>query len=853
MKFKLTLVILFSFLFGNSFAQEDSTATESELIRLSYSAPQPFKIRSISVEGGNFLDRATIVAISGLKEGDEITIPGDQLTRAIKNIWKQKLVGDAKILISGVSGYNVDLLIKLKERPRLSELNINGIKKGERNDLKEKLNFVKGQVLSDPLEKNTRNQIERFFKEKGFYNVKIKTTKLKDLRNENHVSLNFDVTKGKKVKIRPFEIIGNEQVTDKKFKKKFKETKEKKGSRILKRSKFIQKDYDSDKELIAKYYNSLGYRDFRILSDSIYYNTPKTIGLRITVEEGNKYYFRNINWTGNHIHTADELNRILDIRKGDVYNQELMNSRLNFNPQGFDVSSLYMDDGYLFFSVTPVEVRIDGDSIDVEMRIFEGQQATINRIYISGNTKTNDHVLLREIRTLPGEKFSRADLIRTQREIGALGYFDPEQIGIVPQPNPADGTVDIHYSVVEKPSDQLQLSGGWGGYAGFVGTLGLAFNNFSLRNITNFKTWDPLPSGDGQRLSIRFQANGLQYQSYSLSFTEPWLGGKKPISFSVSLSRSISRFNRTGTNTFNSHIKVNSVTVSLGKRLKWPDDYFTMSHSISWNNYNLNNYNTGNSSLFCSTCEANNLYYGISLSRNNSGNNPQFPTHGAEITFSAKFTPPYSLLDRSIEKGSDTRKTTLVEYHKYMFDNSWYFRLTGNSKSDASTSAKKQEHPLVLNLRYHFGYLGSYNKNMTVGPFERFQVGGSGLSGAGTSYILGTDIIGLRGYSDGSVVGPDGNNGVLYNKMVAELRFPVITQGIATIYVLAFLEGGNNYSSTKNNNPFNVYRSSGVGARIFMPAFGMLGVDWGYGYDKIPYAPGAGGSHVHFIIGQQFR
>lgn len=829
---------------------EEEVYQEKEMVRMSYSTPQIFKINNIRVEGVQFLDNATIIAITGLKPGDEISIPGDKLTKAIKSIWDQKLVGDVQIYVENVNGYNIDLVIKLKERPRLSSIIINGTKKSERKDMEERFGFIRGQVVSDALVKNATINLKKYFREKGFYNVKVESFRQKDLGDDNSVVLRFEVDKGKKVKIKNINIEGNQVLDDKKIKKKFKNTKEKNFLRIFKRSKYIADEFETDKAGLINYYHSLGYRDFEIVKDSAYNVSEKLINLDVVLDEGQQYFFRNISWTGNHVHSSAELDRILDIRKGDIYNQELLNTRLNFNPSGPDVSSLYLDDGYLFFSVNPVEVRVDGDSIDLEIRVFEGQQATINKVTVSGNSKTNDHVILREIRTLPGEKFSRADLIRTQREIAQLGYFDPEHIGIIPVPNPADGTVDIHYEVVEKPSDQLQLSGGWGGAAGFVGTLGLAFNNFSLRNIGNFKSWDPLPTGDGQRLSLRVQANGLQYQSYSISFTEPWLGGKKPISFSVSLARTVSR-TLDADRRVTGFIKVNSVTLSLGKRLKWPDDYFTLSHSLSWNNYDINNYSRG--TFFCTTCEANNFYYGFTIARNNIGTNPNFPTRGANVSLSTKFTPPYSLIDRSIEEKEVEEQFKMVEYYKFMFDNSWFFRLSGNTKKEYDLHTQKQERPLVLNLRFHMGFIGPYNNNLGVGPFERFQVGGDGLSGAGASYFLGTDIIGLRGYDNYSIVGADGNDGVVYDKFVMELRFPVITQGIATIYLLGFAEAGNNWSDPANFNPYEMYRSTGFGARIFMPAFGMLGVDWGYGLDNIPNRPGANGSQIHFVIGQQIR
>ncbi|MCP4521866.1 MAG: outer membrane protein assembly factor BamA [Cytophagales bacterium] len=831
-------------------------------ISIDYQRPAEYVIADIKVEGINYLDKQGLLSLSGLKNGDKITIPGDAISNAIKKLWKQKLVGDVKIEVEKTVNDKVYLVIRIKERPRLSDYIITGVKKSDKGDLENKIGFIQGQVLSNALKKNAVFSIEEFFEEEGYFNTKVKVSERVDSTIKNHVVVTFDVDKGERVKINRIKVNGNILITEKGIKKQLKETKEKRLYRFWKRSKYVKEEYKIDKEALISYYNSLGFRDAQILKDSIYVvpnSKNKLINIDLTIEEGHKYYFRNIAWAGNYIYNDKKLAKILGIKKGDIYNKALLDSRLNFNPEGPDVSSLYLDNGYLFFNVNPIELRVEGDSIDLEMRVYEGNIATINDVRVFGNTKTNDHVLLREIRTLPGQEFSRANLIRTQREIAQLGYFDPEQIGIIPIPNPATGTVDIEYRVVEKPSDQLQLSGGWGGLQGFVGTLGLVFNNFSLRNISKPKTWDPLPSGDGQRFSLSIQANGLRFQSYNLSFTEPWLGGKKPNSLTVSLNHS--RINNiVDFTTFETDggLRTTGATVSLGRRLKWPDDWFTMTHSISYTNYDIDNY--GFAANICDQCNTNNLAFNTTISRNDIGTNPQFPTQGSSISLSASFTPPYSAFSSSVLDKEGTDRYQWLEYHKWMFDFSHFIKLTGNKRrsTDIFSQDRKQERPFVLNTRAHFGAVGIYNSQLGAPPFERFKLGGSGLSGlGGSNWITGTDLIALRGYEPGQndtgIAGANNELGILYNKFVAELRFPIVTQGVATIFLLGFAEAGNTWDNYRDYNPFELKRSYGAGIRIFMPAFGMIGIDYGIGIDEIPGQPNMNGGHFHFTIGQQLR
>lgn len=819
----------------------------------SYTNPQEYILDNITVTGLESIDKNALLSITGLQTGDKIVIPGEAISNAIKNIWAQKLVGDVKVSVTSIEGNRIILNFELKERPRLSKIDITGVKKSDKEDLKSRMNISLGQIVTDPIIKNAIQKINKFYIEKGFLGVNTEITRKNDTLQDNKVILKVNVKKGPKVKINEILITGNESerdnkkteklLSDKKLKRKLKETKEKKLYKFFSTSKFIQSDFENDKKAIIEYYNSLGYRDAEIVDDSIYFIKDNRINVGITIDEGPRYYFRSITWQGNYIYSDRALDTILDIKKGDVYNLARLERKLNYNPNGFDISSLYLDDGYLFFHVDPIEVLVENDSIDIEMRVYEGPQATIRNVTVTGNTKTHDHVVLRELRTLPGQKFSRSDLIRSQRELATLGYFDPEQIGINPVPNPADGTVDINYSVVEKPSDQIELSGGWGGQFGFVGTLGLVFNNFSLRNIPKTKTWDPLPSGDGQRLSIRFQANGKSYQTYSFSFTEPWLGGNKPHSLTVSLTRSQQNRISSGLS-IDGFLRVQGASVSYGKRLKWPDDYFTNSISASFMQYRFKDF--GDNQLGIDNTTSNNLTLSYTLSRN-SLNDFTFPTSGSSLTFMATFTPPYSLFNsKDYNALPNEERYKFVEYHKWMFDQSWFTTLIPGQKRN-----------LVLNARAHFGYIGSYSSRRDVGPFERFIMGGDGLSGF--NFLLGSEIIGLRGYQNNEILpqGQDGTideGGVLFDKFVTELRYPISLSPALSVFALTFFEAGNVWNNFSEFDPFNVYRSVGIGTRIMMPAFGMIGIDWGYRLNDVPGKdPSLNRTHVTFVIGQQIR
>ncbi|GJM29337.1 MAG: outer membrane protein assembly factor BamA [Cyclobacteriaceae bacterium] len=860
-------------------------------ISVSYSNPQEYELAEIEVSGTEFLDNNALISLSGLKIGDRISIPGDDITNGLKKLYAQGIIEDVKIFLTRVEDGKAYLNLEVKERPRLRTVQFSGINKTQQGELDDLIDPIRGKVVTDALVKNTERGVRRHFVEKGFLNTEVTVEQQQDTILRNSVSLLIDVDRKSKVHINKIYINGNENIADSKLKSKMKSTNEHIRFNLLEdwarrlfalspstlkqmadsshevsnqqvkqyindhvklnffnSSKFVRSEYEVDKESLISHYNTRGYRDANVQSDSVYRYDDENVDVVVNVEEGKRYYFRNVNWVGNYVYDDQTLSAVLGIQKGDPYDMEKVNERLNFNPNGADVSSLYMDDGYLFFNVNPVEVRIDGDSIDVEMRVYEGAQATISKVIIKGNDRTSDHVIRREIRTLPGQKFNRSLLIRTQRELSQMGYFDPEQIGLNPIPNPAAGTVDIEYTLVEKPSDQIELSGGWGGNFGFVGTVGLIFNNFSLRNIPHLENWRPLPVGDGQRLALRIQANGKQFQNYSLTFSEPWLGGKKPNSLTVSLSQAIQRNVNIFTAETFGKLKLTSATVGLGRRVRWPDDFFTLSNSLRFQKYELTDFSI--SRLGFATGDANSIVFNTTIARN-SIDNPMFPREGSSLSLSVDLTPPYSnWRDIDYETAPNEVKYKWVEYNKVMFDASFFTRLAGD---------------LVINARAHLGFLGAYNPNTTgIAPFERFFLGGDGL-GNQSFGIIGTDQIGLRGYENQALTPPrydiDGrllgdnevDGGVAFTKYVVELRYPVSLNPSATIYALTFAEAGNNFYTFDDYDPFSLFRSVGVGARIFMPAFGLIGIDWAYGFDTVPGQNDRSGAQFHFSIGQPIR
>ena len=797
---------------------------------IDYAQPKQYRIGGIAVSGAKFLEPVALISVIGLKEGDEITVPGEDISRAIQKLWQQGILGDVEVL-ARTEGDLIFLTFELKERPRLADYRFSGINKTQADALREKVPLQRGRIVTDAVLNSTRNVIRDYYLEKSYLNAKINITQRPDSTLPNSVMLNINVDKGNKVKIADIEFVGNEAFPEKKLRKQLKKTKEKRWYKIFTSSKYNQAQYETDKQSLIDFYNSEGYRDATIVSDSVYRISDDRLGIRIVLDEGKRYYFRNITWEGNYLYEDEYLARVLGIEKGDVYNQQELEKRITYNPTGgIDVSALYQNDGYLFSDINPVEVRVEGDSIDLEMRVTEGPQATINKITITGNDKTSDHVILREIRTLPGQKYSRDDLIRTRNELAALGYFDPETIGLNPIPNPEEGTVDINYSVVERPNDQISLSGGWGGILGPVGTVGLTLNNFSTRKALDLDEWRPVPTGDGQRLALNIQANGRLYQSYSLSFTEPWLGGRKPNSLTVSLFKTVRRFSlREDENA--ASLNVDGASVSLGRRLNWPDNFFYMNHSLSYNRYNVNEYQIAPE---YEDGISNSISFTNTLGRS-SVDNPTFPRRGSSFTLSLNLTPPYSLL-------SDRKdKFEYIEFNKWMFDASYFINLAGN---------------LVLNTRAHFGFLGTYSNESSVGPFERFKLGGTGLGGG--NFFVGTEYIGLRGYEEGDVVNSTDTylgqaGGIAYNKFVLEARQLISPNPAAMIYGLAFLEAGNNFGSLDQYNPFKLYRSAGVGARLFMSAFGLLGFDYAWRLDTLPGGLDDKRGMFHFVIGQQIR
>jgi outer membrane protein insertion porin family len=786
---------------------------------IDYSIQKEYEIGGISVSGSQFFDESSIIGTSGLKVGQKITIPGDNIARAINNLWKQGLFSDIKIMAPKIKDNMIFLEFVIEERPRLSRFSFTGVTKGEADKLRDVIDLVRGKVVTQNVISTTIKACKAHFVEKGYLNTEVKIKEERDTSVTNSESLVISVDKKERIKINNIIFHGVTAFKDIKLKRAMSETKVKHWYRIFKSSKLIADDYEKDKASIIAKYKEIGYRDAKIVSDTFYKVTDNLINIEITINEGDKYYFGTINWVGNTKHTTQELNRILGINKGDVFNQTLLDERLFMSESTRDISSLYLDDGYLFFGITPIELAVSNDTIDYEMRIVEGKQATINKITVTGNTKTSDKVILRELKTKPGMLFSRSDIIRSQRELAQLNYFNAEKLGVNPKPNPADGTVDIEYVVEEKPSDQIELSGGWGN-GSLVGTLGVSFNNFSMANFFNKDAWTPLPSGDGQKFSIRGQTNGTYYQAYNASFTEPWLGGKKPNALSVTASYSIQTNNLASSDPNYGSLNTLGLSVGLGKRLAVPDDYFYLYSDLGYQNFNLKNYPLA---FLFSSGHANNFSLRETFSRN-SIDQPTYPRSGSSISLSVQLTPPYSLFSHTDYSALDpTDHYKWIEYNKWEFQSSWFTNIVGN---------------LVFNTRARYGFLNNYTSNYGQSPINRFFLGGDGISGFA---LDGRELIPLRGYVNNSVT-PEGYLGSTYDyigasvfdKYTLELRYPISLNPQATVYVEAFAEGGNSWLNIGDFNPFLVHRSAGGGVRIFLPIFGTLGLDWGYGFDPLP-------------------
>lgn len=829
-----TLTILITIAF-TAIGQSQITFGEE----VDFSIPKKYEIGGITVIGAETTDVQAIKLFSGLSVGDNVQIPGERVSSAIRNLWKQDLFADVAIYAADVRGETIYLVIKVVERSRLSKYRFHGISKAEADNLRDKVNLVRGKIVNENILTNTKNAIRNEFLAKGYLKTTVRIEQTKDEGRVNSEVLDIYVTKGNKFKVNSISFNGNSKYDDAKLKGAMKNVKEKRWYSLLKKSKYSRSGLKEDKGAILAMYNANGYRNAKVLSDTIWDNDEKTINIAIDIVEGSQFYFRNISWLGNTKYTDDQLTQRLGIIKGEIYDQDKLNQRLFQSPNGGDVSSIYLDNGYLSFNATPVEVRIDNDSIDLEVRIYEGKQYRINKVTITGNTITNDHVVMREIRTKPGDLFNRSAIIRTQRELANLGYFDPEAFQVNPKQNPVDGTVDIEYGVAERPSDQIELSGGWG--AGrVVGTLGLSFNNFSLKNMFKKGAWRPVPKGDGQRLSIRAQSNGQFFQAYNLSFVEPWLGGKKPNSFSVSLQHSKQTNGLGVENPGRSSLNITGATVGLGKRLQRPDDWFVFRSFLSYQYYDLNNFG----SIFSfSDGYSNNLALTLSLSRN-SVSAPIFPTYGSDIGITFKGTLPYSHWfsgNSDFTGRPDQEKFKWLEYHKWKFTAAWYTTIAGSGDDSYSDKARRS---LVLYLKSGFGYLGSYNSTIGDSPFERFYLGGSALTGF---QLDGREIIALRGYDDLSVSPTVGSTFI--TKFTSELRYPLSLNPNATIYALTFAEAGNTWNNFAAYNPFELNRSAGVGLRIFLPMFGLLGLDYGWRFDDIPGLPGMAKGQFHFTIG----
>lgn len=812
-------------------------------IDIDYKNPQEYIIGGIEVTSDRAVNKPLVISLSGLTVGKAIEIPGQAIKDAIQTLWDQKLFSDVEIVANKLEGSTIFLEIRVQTRPRLSNHIFSGLKKSEKKSISDKLKLTKGDVVSENYVQRIDNTVKNYFVEKGYANPTVQVVRVEDtLFNKNSNRLKILVDRGARVKIDEIIIDGNTAYSDFRIKMLLKKTKQTTWHYFLRSSKFIQDLYEEDVQAISSFYNGKGYRDAEVVVDSVYKVAEDRLKIYLRIDEGNEYYFRDIEFSGNTKYPSAFLNDILNISKGDLYDPVKLERNLRMNPNGMDLSTLYMDNGYLFFNLVPVETAVSNDSIDLEIRIYEGPQATINRVGVSGNDRTNDHVFLRELHTRPGDKFSRTNIIRTQQQLSQLGLIDPETIDIKTNPDPKNGTVDIEFVVAERPSDQIEVSMGWG-QGQLVGVLGLSLNNFSTKNFFKKGKWGgPYPMGDGQKLSIRGQSSGLFYQSYNFSFTEPWFGGKKPNSLSFNLFHTVYSNNVTSDNP--GKFKVTGASVGVGKRLKWPDNYFTTYNGISYRKYAVNNYGQVFSTF--DNGVANNVFFTHSISRSSIAS-PIYPRAGSNVSLSLNWTLPMSYFrDIDYSEATPQERYKWIEYHKWRFDSDFYLEL-----------AKK----LVLKTSASFGYLGSYNSAYGSSPFERFYMGGSGLSGV---QFDGRELIRLRGYEDNKVTpfqrGFDNTGtyttliegGALFNKYTAELRYPLSLNPQATVYLLTFLEGGNNYLDFKTYNPFNLYRSAGAGVRLFLPMFGLIGFDYGFGFDGTYGIERRQGGQFHISLGQQF-
>jgi len=845
------------------YGQIQITAEENNSgLVVDFSSPKTYEVGGITYTGVVTLDMRLLL----FKVGDIIEIPGEEISKSIKNIWKSGLYEDIEITLTRVVDNIAFINVHVTERNRLVSFGFRGIKKGQETDLRDKIKLAQGNIVNENMIQTCVNVIRKYFVEKGFYNVEVNVEVKPDDKVRNGVTLLFHIDKGKKVKIDRIFITGT-SIPHGKLTKAMGGTKERSRFepmskadtmfmfmiknmdyykskdllehlgdyfsdrvkfRIMKSSKFTKEDYEDDKVSLINKLNDFGFRDAYIRFDTVIF-ADNFAYIFIDINEGNKYYFRTIEFVGNTKFPTRVLEEVININKGDVYNQSLLEERLMQDRHGNDIASLYMNDGYLFFRAIPIEMRVEGDSIDIEVRINEGKQTKYNKIMVSGNNKTSDRVILREVTTVPGQMFNRADLIRSQQVLLQMGYFNQESINVIPKPNETDGTVDLEYVVEEASSDQLELSLGYGA-TGLVLSAGVTFNNFSVRKIFKKEAWTPIPAGDGQRLQFRASTNAQWYQYYTASFTEPWVGGKKPNSLTGTVSYQIQTNGTKKADDLHRFIRILGLSLSYGQKLKWPDDYFQVSHTILYQRYHVKNY--GSIFIFADGF-SNNISYIFTVVRN-SVDAPIYPRQGSEILFSVQATPPYSLFsNKDFANATPQEKYRWLEFHKWKFNISWFTRLVDN---------------LVVNVRFKSGFMGAYNKDIGISPFERFYLGGDGL---GNYAMDGREIIGMRGYADAALTPHVFGNAIgaaIFNKFTAELRYPITLNPSATIFLLGFVEAGNSWLDKRQYSPFKLYKSAGVGIRIFLPMFGLLGFDWGYGFDEVPHRPGANKGHFHISI-----
>ena len=840
-------------------------STDAPLPEIEYTYQRKtYEIAGISVTGADSYEDFVLIGFSGLAVGDKIEIPGDQITKAIKRFWKQGLFSDVKIKAQKIEGQKIWLEIALKQRPRVSEVIYNGLKKSEKEDVEVKVGIRSGSQMTPNLSDHAKTVIEKYFAEKGYHNAEVQVLQQADQDHPGYVKVAINVNKKEKTKVGKIYITGNEALTHNQINKAMKKTNDNNIINLFRTKKFVAEEYENDKAAVIEKYNEIGYRDAYIVADSVVPNPedPTRVDVYMTISEGDKYYIRSVNWVGNTVYPYELLDATLGVKKGDVYNLKTINDRLQNDDDA--VSKLYTDQGYLFFNVEPVEVNVENDSIDFEMRMYEGKPATINEINIVGNTRVYEHVVRRELYTKPGQLYSQSDIMRSLRELAQMGHFDQEKLVPDIQPNPEEGTVDITYQLETKSSDQIEFSLGWGA-SGLVGSIGLKFTNFAIQNLFNKKAYRIVPQGEGQTFSINARTNGVYYTSASLSFLEPWLGGKRPNSLSVNVFfASQSGFSKRYQEAYNQlvnsysnyyyaygnsdyyqqlaetesdkdiYMRTFGVSVGYGKRLRWPDDYFTFYGDISYQMYMMKDWPY----LLISNGTCHNLSLNLQLSRS-SIDNPIYTRRGSQFTLGLKITPPWSLMNgKNYANMTTSERYHMLEYHKWKFSGKVFTPLTRDSK-------------LVLMTRAEFGYLGHYNK-YAKSPFESFYMGGDGMSGYST---YSTDYISMRGYQSGSLTPYDPqtgrNMGYVYSKFTMELRYPISLEQNATIWALAFIEAGNCYADIKDYNPFDLKRSAGVGVRIFLPMFGLMGIDWGYGFDPINGSTQYGGSQFHFILGQE--